>query len=420
MARLLFKKATGEVSIIDLKEGVNRLGRTSENDIQVEDDSVSSHHCELQVSSERIGVRDLHSTNGTFLDGQPIHEGWLVPGQTLRLGNVDLLLDEADAEQNADPAQSMSAPAAIPIPRPMTTSAVGGVVPDACPQHRSTPAQFICCVCGRISCPACVKTMQVGMRTFYACPACGKTAVKLSEYRKQNIHSDKTFGQRLPGVFAYPFRDYGALILVSGAIFFSLLEWGQNIGKDALFYGFVAVLILGIASAGYLFAFMKGVAVSAAAGEESPPSWPEFIDFSETFLSPFLQFLAILLLCIGPGVLTMMYLQPAVGIGLLIGGLFCLPMALLTVSMADSVSGLNPVVILAAIGKVPGPYLVVCGVFLATLGLAAGFEHFVRLSGIGVFGAPLAHFVSLYGATVQMRLLGALYLTNKERLGWFS
>lgn len=41
-------------------------------------------------------IRDLGSTNGTFINGEKITEGVLKPGQTLRFGTIDLKLDSGD------------------------------------------------------------------------------------------------------------------------------------------------------------------------------------------------------------------------------------------------------------------------------------------------------------------------------------
>ena len=55
-------------------------------------------------------VRDLRSTNGTFIDGKTVTEAALQPGQTLRLGEVELRLEITA------PAPSAASPAAAPAP----------------------------------------------------------------------------------------------------------------------------------------------------------------------------------------------------------------------------------------------------------------------------------------------------------------
>src|ERR1041384_425134 len=77
----------------ELEPGFNTLGRNPTNDFRVHDVTVSSFHCEIVVSGDSILVRDLGSTNGTFIDGQPILEAQLNPAQVLRLGSAELRLD---------------------------------------------------------------------------------------------------------------------------------------------------------------------------------------------------------------------------------------------------------------------------------------------------------------------------------------
>lgn len=69
------------------------VGRSDANQFQVPEGSVSGRHCEVRMDGEDLLVRDLCSTNGTFVDGKKITEGVLKPGQTLRLGDVELHLE---------------------------------------------------------------------------------------------------------------------------------------------------------------------------------------------------------------------------------------------------------------------------------------------------------------------------------------
>ena len=51
---------------------------------------ISLVHCELALSNDGVYLNDCDSTNGTFLNGDPVKEAWLSPGQELRLGDVEL------------------------------------------------------------------------------------------------------------------------------------------------------------------------------------------------------------------------------------------------------------------------------------------------------------------------------------------
>jgi hypothetical protein len=70
------------------------VGRIEENTFQVADPSVSSRHCEVLLRGTEVVVKDLNSTNGTFIEGQQISgEAVLKPGQILRLGQVQMRLE---------------------------------------------------------------------------------------------------------------------------------------------------------------------------------------------------------------------------------------------------------------------------------------------------------------------------------------
>src|SRR5437867_181495 len=92
MAKLLLNSG-GQAQELFLRSGLIRLGRNSENDIEIDHPSVSGFHCEISSGSDSILVKDLGSTNGTFIDGSPIQEACLTHGQRLQLGMVELVLD---------------------------------------------------------------------------------------------------------------------------------------------------------------------------------------------------------------------------------------------------------------------------------------------------------------------------------------
>lgn len=89
------------------------IGRVEDNLFQITEASVSSHHCEVLLRGSDVVIKDLNSTNGTFINGEQITESVLKPGQTLRLGQVELKL-EAEKAASAPG----SAPATAPAPGP--------------------------------------------------------------------------------------------------------------------------------------------------------------------------------------------------------------------------------------------------------------------------------------------------------------
>lgn len=84
------------------------IGRVEDNTFQLAEASISSHHCEIFLRGNDVVVKDLGSTNGTFINGEKITEGVLKGGQVLRLGQVDLKLDGVPAAAAPAPAAKKS------------------------------------------------------------------------------------------------------------------------------------------------------------------------------------------------------------------------------------------------------------------------------------------------------------------------
>lgn len=113
MAKFVFLTQGFAGTTFELKAERTTVGRMEDNAFQVAEPSVSSHHCEIILHGQEVTVRDLNSTNGTFINGQPVKEGTVKPGQVLRLGAVELRLENGAGAAAPPPASKpASAPAA--------------------------------------------------------------------------------------------------------------------------------------------------------------------------------------------------------------------------------------------------------------------------------------------------------------------
>lgn len=83
----------------ELKVEKTTIGRLEDNAFQIPEQSVSSHHCEVLLKGNDVVVKDLSSTNGTYINGEKVTEKALKPGQILRLGQVEVRL-EGDGPQD--------------------------------------------------------------------------------------------------------------------------------------------------------------------------------------------------------------------------------------------------------------------------------------------------------------------------------
>jgi transcriptional regulator with GAF, ATPase, and Fis domain len=69
---------------------VFRVGKAPENDLVLADETVSRVHFEIARDAKGYLVRDMKSTNGTFLDGAEVKEAYLRAGSVIGLGACEL------------------------------------------------------------------------------------------------------------------------------------------------------------------------------------------------------------------------------------------------------------------------------------------------------------------------------------------
>ena len=464
MAKLVVQPGSPAAWEIKLKAGTNSLGRNPANDFKLDDPSVSGSHCEILLENENAVIRDLGSTNGTFVNRAPVMEAALQPGHTIHLGGVEMMFC-SDAPVSAVSAQPAGAPRLAPgpqgLPPPRAVAPAGAgrgkptltvsltpnrqapvtdqppppiavppveIAPTAdvgsgpCKHHPKIPGRQFCGHCQLYFCDACVTTRA--QQKF--CRHCGTECVPV-QVKLQRAAGPKGFFARFPSAFIYPFRGSGVLMLLVSAVVLSFAE-GLT--------GFWMSIPLMIAAYGYIFSFMQNIIHATANEEEEMPGLPGFDDvFGGAF-----RLAVTVLVCFGLPVaffvlrLSEVYDAPAnLQIATMVLGCLYFPMAFLAVAMKDSALAANPLVVIPAILKVPMGYLVTCmvviGVYLMRLlgdALAGGAQSvgyhtrdmsvmFLTFGLRAVWGL-----IRVYILTVSMRTLGLLYVTNKQKFGWFD
>ena len=163
MPKLIIKCDELPVRAYELRAGVNRIGRSPKNDLQLDHPTVSSAHCEIVVSAEGIAVRDLGSTNGTYINQEKITEGTIEHGTMLHIGEVEMELEPIKTNiaipQFEQPQQ----------PRPQVFE--DGTV--SCSTHVDLRATYRCTSCKQLLCDECVHRMKrVGGKLHLLCPSC--------------------------------------------------------------------------------------------------------------------------------------------------------------------------------------------------------------------------------------------------------
>ncbi|MBE75840.1 MAG: hypothetical protein CMM04_15575 [Rhodopirellula sp.] len=70
------------------------IGRGTEAGLTIKHPLVSRQHCELFAADGSVQVKDLGSTNGTFIDGHPINtQAVVISGNDLKLGVVEMTVE---------------------------------------------------------------------------------------------------------------------------------------------------------------------------------------------------------------------------------------------------------------------------------------------------------------------------------------
>lgn len=170
MAKLTIKTGVQAGREIELQEGLNRIGRNPENDISIPEPSISSFHCEIQVAEIGTSIRDLNSTNGTFLNEKQIAKGMLQNGDLLTLGDIHFVVEVQEVH--------------IAVPQVQFEQAAGAAFFEdgtpACFTHREIACTFRCTKCENWWCNDCVRLLKRLNGEFLKfCPECDGPCVPM-------------------------------------------------------------------------------------------------------------------------------------------------------------------------------------------------------------------------------------------------
>jgi hypothetical protein len=186
MAKLIINARGRPQQVLELDPGLYSLGRALACDIHLDDPSVSGRHCEIVIESGGIVVKDLKSTNGTFINGRPIDESIFLCDQVLTVGTVRIT-------QEAAPIPEISIPL-VPPPAPAAPQIFASDV-VVCSRHADRHATMVCRQCKEKWCGACIKEIRrVGGQAMKLCPGCGGIC--------ELIFAQDNGGKKSKGLFA--------------------------------------------------------------------------------------------------------------------------------------------------------------------------------------------------------------------------
>ena len=66
------------------------MAATEDNELPIAEPSISGRHCVFVLSGADVVVRDLNSSNGTYVNGEPVSEAILRPGDNIQVGVIDI------------------------------------------------------------------------------------------------------------------------------------------------------------------------------------------------------------------------------------------------------------------------------------------------------------------------------------------
>jgi hypothetical protein len=223
-----------------------------------------------------------------------------------------------------------------------------------------------------------------------------------------------SFFEAFPHAFAFPLTGGGITRIIVGGIFF----WVAMLVASLSFFGIFLALII----AGYLCAYMVKIINAVAAGAVKLPDWPEFTDMWDSVIHPFLLVVATTVMAFAPLLIYALVLVPRgapmiVAPFLILYALIYQPMGLLSISIHNSFTALNPLFVMASIFRVPLIYLVTL-LALCILIVIRQVMMSMVMTFIPLAGSALASVLSLYFLAVHMYILGTIYRTSQEKLRW--
>ncbi|MEW6456016.1 MAG: FHA domain-containing protein [Acidobacteriota bacterium] len=105
MAEIIVRIGKSEVGRYPLDKDEIFIGRAEDNDVVIDEKSVSRKHAKIVKEGLRFRIYDLGSANGTFYKNEKIKEKILIPGDVISLGGaeVSLIFEDIRHEEEYEP-----------------------------------------------------------------------------------------------------------------------------------------------------------------------------------------------------------------------------------------------------------------------------------------------------------------------------
>ncbi|HYE62675.1 MAG TPA: FHA domain-containing protein [Phycisphaerales bacterium] len=138
-ASLVLVREDGKQQEVPLKRQAI-VGRQTDCTIRIPDSGISRHHCELTLGDGKVMLRDLGSSNGTYVNRVKVTQAELGAGDLISIGNLVFVvkIDGSPAVIDAEEAWDEGA---VPIASAATKPAAAKPAAPAAPAKQGTAAQ---------------------------------------------------------------------------------------------------------------------------------------------------------------------------------------------------------------------------------------------------------------------------------------
>lgn len=115
MARLIMMDGPGKTRQIDLQPQETRIGRAPGCDVVLDFEQVSRVHASITIGPTFVGLKDLGSRNGTFVNGVKIESQVLANGDSIKIGDCEMRFLVSDQQYSQIEALRLLTVPGLPI-----------------------------------------------------------------------------------------------------------------------------------------------------------------------------------------------------------------------------------------------------------------------------------------------------------------
>ncbi len=104
-SKIVIQGAEGGARDFLIDKGTITIGSAEGSDLRIEDETVSRNHAEIIKTKDGYLIRDLHSTNGTFVGGLKVKEAFLAAGSIIKVGKSRIKFTPQDEQLEIYPSK---------------------------------------------------------------------------------------------------------------------------------------------------------------------------------------------------------------------------------------------------------------------------------------------------------------------------